>query len=207
MLNNRKTFEKLMAILQAVYPNVPLPNGLAELLWEDMVVEDLCRSERKLESEGATPAKAYYVVHGPVIVEGYVDGLPFTESIYRENTIVSLNAFMKQGVSVYTVTGLKDALVWSITHTCMLKIYRTWPQMKAMALQMALNYLELKRMQRSVLQALPEEERVLGFYTAFKGMLPVRKSPVSDSRITSYLAMPLRHLREIRTDLIARGLL
>lgn len=193
--------------LQAVYPNVPLPDGLDEYLWEEMEVEELCISERRLENEGAIPAKAYFVVRDPVLVEGYVDGLPFTESIYRENTIVGLNAFMKQDASVYTVTGTKDSLVWSITYDCMLEIYKRWPQMKEMALQTALDYLELKRAQRSALQALPEEERVFGFYTAFKGLLPVRKSPISDTRIASYLAMPLRHMRAMRTELMKRGLL
>ncbi|RZK69515.1 MAG: Crp/Fnr family transcriptional regulator [Pedobacter sp.] len=207
MLNNRKTFAKLVDRLQAVYPNVPLPDGLDEYLWQEMKVEELCIAERILEREGAVPAKAYFVVRGPVIVEGFVNGLPFTESIYRENTIVGLNAFMKQEVSVQTVTGMRDSLVWSIKYDCLLEIYKRWPQMEAMALQTALDYLELKRAQRSVLQALPEEERVFGFYTAFKGMLPVRRSPLSDSRIATYLAMPLRHMRECRMVLRNRGLL
>ena len=207
MLNNRKTFERLMAVLRAVDPKISLPAGFEEYLWANMQVEDLCRVERMLEQEGATPRKAYFVVRGLVIVEGYVNGLPYLQSIYRENTIVGLNAFMKHEVSLQSVSGTKDTLVWSISHKCMEEIYRTWPGLRAFALQTALNYLEVKQLQRSAFQALEEKERVLGFYQVYAGLLPVRKSRLSDKRIASYLAMPVRHMRGFRTALGKEGML
>jgi len=190
-----------MAALRSIYPNVPLPEGLEEFLWNHMIVEAFCKKKRVLEREGEVPKNAYYVLNGKVTVEGFADGLPYTECIYRENTIVALNAFLKQEKSLHTITATAGTLVWSISNETMLEMYQKWPEMKALALQAALNYMELKRAQRSSLLALPEEERAAEFYKAFKGLLPARQSPIRDAEIAGYLAMPLRALRYWRKRL------
>ncbi len=195
MLNNKNSFKKLIAALSSIYPNVPLPEGFDDFLWKRMIVEAYCKKRRNLETEGKVPEKAYYVLSGKVIVNGFVDGLPYTESIYRENTIVALNAFMKQENSLHTITATEGTLVWSISHEMMRDMYAKWPEMKAFALQAALIYMELKGSQRSTLLALPEEERVGEFYKAFTGLLPAKKSAIRDAEIGAYLAMPVRRLR------------
>ena len=103
---NRKTFDKLINQLKNVNPNVPLPAGFEEFLWERMKQVPMDHKKPTiLELEGLVPANAYYVVKGLVTVHGFVDGLPFTESIYRENTIVGLREFMEQCVSQHTAVA------------------------------------------------------------------------------------------------------
>ncbi|WP_316794276.1 Crp/Fnr family transcriptional regulator [Pedobacter frigoris] len=201
MLNNRKTFEKLMTLLRNIYPDVPLPEGFEEFLWIRMTVEPLYKKDKILEFQGEKPKNAYYVVSGLVTVHGYLDAVPFTESIYRENTIVALNAFMKREDAAHTITATKGTLVWSISHTAMEEIYKEWPPLKALALQTALNYLEMKKERRSSFLAMLAEDRVLEFYKAFKGLLPVRSSPIKDVDIASYLSTSLKSLRRNRGKL------
>ena len=206
MLNNRKTFEKLMTLLRNIYPDVPLPEGFEEFLWDRMKVEPFYRENKILEFQGEKPKNAYYVASGLVTVHGYLDGVPFTESIYRENTIVALNAFMKQKDADHTITATKGTLVWSISHTTMKEIYRKWPPLKAFALQTALNYLEMKKERRNSFLVMPDEERVLEFYIAFKGLLPPRNSPMEDKEIASYLLLSIDVLRRVRRKLKKAGL-
>ncbi|WP_169304300.1 Crp/Fnr family transcriptional regulator [Pedobacter frigoris] len=196
-----------MNLLRNIYPDVPLPEGFEEFLWNNMTVEPLYSKVRTLEFEGQKPKKAYFVVSGLVTVHGYVSGLPFTESIYREHTIVAMNAFMKQEDAVHTITATKDTLVWSISHAAMEEIYRRWPPLKSMALQTALNYLEMKRKRRNSFLAMPVEERVQEFYKAFKGLLPARTSLIADVDIASYLLVSIDVLRRIRRKLRKKGLL
>lgn len=190
-----------MTLLAGIYPDIPLPIGFDDFLWEHMVVESLCKVRRTLENEGGKPKKAYYVVSGLVMVQGFVDGLPYTASIYSENTIVAMNAFMKGIPARHTITALKDTMVWSISRSKMILLYDKWPEMKAMALQTALDYIELKKMQRSALLALPEEERLNVFYNDLKGLLPPKHSPLRDKEIASYLSMTEDSFRWYRNKL------
>lgn len=203
MLNevNRKTFDRLAGLLRSICPEIPLPLGFEQFLWEHMKVEPLCKVRRVLEWEGLKPKKAYYVVSGLVLVQGYADGLPYTASIYREHTIVAMNAFMKGKKAIHQIIGTRDAMVWSIRRESMLLLYQKWPEMKAMALQTALDYIELKKIQRSALLALCEEERVARFYQVFKGLLPPKQSPLRDKEIASYLSVSEDSLRWYRLKL------
>lgn len=207
MLNNRIPFERLMAILRAIDPDIPLPDELENYLWENMEVEPFCFVPRDLEREGSIPENAYYVVRGLVIVYAYENGIPYATSIYRENTIVALNCFMKQVESPYTITGIKNTLVWSISHTHMQKIYHDMKGMTEMALKTAMEYIEKKETQRYALLALEAEERVLKFYIQFNIFPPAKKSPVSDADIASYLSITVKALRWYRGKLKKQDLL
>lgn len=204
---NRKTFDRLMALLRAICPEIPLPVGFEQFLWQHMKVEPLCKVRRVLECEGLKPKKAYYVVNGLVLVQGFADGSAYTASIYREHTIVAMNAFMKGKKAIHQITGTRDALVWSIRRESMLLLYKQWPEMKAMALQTALDYIELKKIQRSALLALSEEERIIKFYEVFKGLLPPKQSPLRDKEIASYLSLTEDGLRWRRKKLKMQKLL
>ncbi|WP_316789654.1 Crp/Fnr family transcriptional regulator [Pedobacter frigoris] len=205
---NRKIFEKLIKLLRSINPKVPLPEGFDEFLFLRMrgVTMDHKR-ETFLEHEGDKPGNAYYVVSGLVLVYGYVDGIPFTESIYRENTIVALREFMEHDDATHTVVATKGTLVVRISAEAMDEIYRAWPPMEAFAMLTAMKYLEMKKDRRNSLLALLEEERVLEFYTAFAGLLPPKKSAIKDEDIASYLAMKLKKLRDVRYKLKTGGLL
>ena len=207
MLNNRIPFERLMAILRAIDPDISLPDELENYLWENMEVEPFCFVPRDLETEGSTPDNAYYVVRGLVIVYAYENGTPYLIKIYSENTIVALNCFMKQVKSTYTIASTKDTLVWSISHGHMQKIYEGMKGMKEMALKTAMEYIEKKESQRNALLALEAEERVLKLYSIFTTLLPAKKSPVSDTDIAAYLSITVKALRWYRAKLKKQGLL
>ena len=208
MLNNKTAFARLMALLKSIDPAVPLPAELEDYLWENMIVEEFCTKPRVLETEGKVPGQAYYVVRGFVIVYGFDEKQDrYVMRIYRENTIVALNCFMKQTVSVYTIVACKDTLVWSITIGHMKQIYEDMPGMEKMALKTALEYSAAKEDARARLLALDIEDRVLQFYKRYKGLLPSRKSPIRDACIACFLNMSLAVLRKTRRKLNDKGLL
>lgn len=208
MLNNKNAFARLMALLRSINPAVPLPDELDNYLWQHMIVEAFCSSSRVLENEGAVPARAYYVVRGFVIVYGFDLQLDrYVLRIYRENTIVALNCFMKQQVSVFTIVACKDTLVWSISDAGMKQLYKDMPDMETMALSTALKYSDGKELARAKLLAMKFEERVLHFYNRYVGLLPPKKSPIRDKCIACFLNMSVAVLRNTRAELRAAGLL
>lgn len=208
MLNNKNAFARLMALLRSINPAVPLPDELDNYLWQHMIVEAFCSSNRVLENEGAVPARAYYVVRGFVIVYGFDLHLDrYVLRIYRENTIVALNCFMKQQVSVFTIVACKDTLVWSISDAGMKQLYKEMPDMETMALSTALKYSDGKELARAKLLAMEFEERVLHFYNRYVGLLPPKKSPIRDKCIACFLNMSVAVLRNTRGELRAEGLL
>ncbi|TKC07676.1 Crp/Fnr family transcriptional regulator [Pedobacter frigoris] len=208
MLNNRKTFEKLMNVLHGINPDMPLPGPLEPYLWENMEPGPFCKQGRSLEHEGAVPKNAYYVVSGFVIVYGFNSKAErYVMRIYGENTIVAMDCFMRQQVSKYTIVGCKDTLVWSISNTHMQQIYKDLEGMKDVAWQTASKYSDHMEEMRSRLLSKPSEERVLKFYSYFKGLLPATKSPVRDVDIADYLQMSVDWLKKTRRLLKEKGLL
>ncbi|WP_316813856.1 Crp/Fnr family transcriptional regulator [Pedobacter heparinus] len=208
MLNNKNAFARLMALLCSIDPAVPLPDELEDYLWQHMIVEAFCSKSRVLENEGAVPAKAYYVVRGFVMVYGFDIKLDrYVMRIYRENTIVALNCFMKQTVSVFTIVACKDTLVWSISDARMKEIYEDMPGMETMALSTALKYSDGKEAARAKLLAMEVEERVFHFYNRYIGLLPPRKSPIKDKCVACFLNVSVGVLRRVREKLKTQGLL
>lgn len=208
MLNNKKAFARLMALLKSIDPDVPLPADLEGYLWKEMIVENFCTKARVLETEGKVPAKAYYVVRGFVMVYGFNKNLDrYVMRIYRENTIVALNCFMKQKLSEYTIIACKGTLVWSISHNHMKQIYADMEGMEELALKTALEYSAAKEAARAKLLAMDIEERILQFYKKYPGLLPPKTSPIRDACIACFLNMGIDLFRKKRRKLKNKGLL
>ena len=208
MLNNKKVLASLMDLLSKVDPNVPLPEELAAFLWSKAEVEPLCLKARDLESEGEIPGKAYYVVRGFVIVNGFDQYLDqYTFRIYRENTIIGMNCFMQQQLSDFTITACKGTLVLSLTHAHLQQAYQEVPGMEQLALKTALAYSDYKESSRAALLVLETAEKILRFYHQYKGLLPARQSPIKDASIARFLGMSIITLRRIRDKLFKKGLL
>jgi CRP-like cAMP-binding protein len=202
MLNNRKVFKRLMALLRKIDPKKPLPPELDDYLWKNMEVEDYCFKLKDLETEGKVPGKAYYVVRGFVIVYGFDEKLNrYVFRIYKENSIVALNSFMEQTVSTFTIVACKDTLVWSITDEEMQNIYGKMDGMHNVALKAALQYSDLQEEARAVLLALEVDERVMEFYKRYKGLLPPKHSPIRDACIACFLGIDRNLLRRTRKRL------
>lgn len=208
MLNNKRAFANLMALLSKIDPNIPLPDALGDYLFENMVSEAFCFKARTLETEGAIPKNAYYVVCGFVIVYGFDEKLDrFVFRIYRENSIVALNCFMKQVKSDFTIIACRNTLVLSISSSHMHQIYKNMPGMEQMALKTALEYGAMKEQSRASLLVLDIEERIFEFYQRYKGLLPAKRSPIKDTCIACFLNTSIDVLRKKRHHLKIRDLL
>jgi CRP-like cAMP-binding protein len=208
MLNNDKSFKRLMALLRSIDPKIPLPLELETYLLLWMIAEPYCTDERTLEHQGSVPKNAYYVVHGMVKVYGWSPkGYRYLQRIYRENTIVAMKCFMDQQESKYEIVACKDTLVWSISQDHMQKIYNKMDGMREMALKTAFQYSEAKEKLRNDLLALEVDERVLTFYRLFKGLLPARTGPIRDVDVASFLVISIDQLRQSRQRLRNQELL
>lgn len=201
MLNNKRSFDRLMVLLSKIDIKIPLPDALADYLWENMVVEPFCFSARTLEAEGTVPRNAYYVVCGLVMVYGFDENLErFVFRIYRENSIIALNCFMKQAKSAFTIVTCRGTLVWSISNQHMQHIYKSMPGMEQMALKTALEYGAVKEQARASLLSLDIAERVIQFYRRYYGLLPAKKSPIKDACIACFLSVTVPMLRKMRSN-------
>jgi len=208
MLNNDKSFKRLMALLCSIDPKNPLPLELETYLLLWMIAEPYCRKQRSLEYEGEVPKNAYYVVHGLVKVYAWCpNGYRYLYRIYREHTIVALKCFMDQEVSAFEIVACKDTLVWSISHVHMQTIYERMDGMREMALKTAFKYSEALEKLRTDLLALDVEARILEFYRLFKGLLPARTGPIRDEDSAGFLMMNGEILKRARTRLRKKGLL
>ena len=209
MLNNKIAFVRLMTLLKSIDPDVPLPEGLEDYLWENMMVEEFCIKTRRFEQEGAIPKNAYYVVRGFVMVYGYNHKLDrYVFRIYRENTIVAMDCFMQQEISEYCIWGCQDSLLWSISSGHMDTIYHRWEGMKDFAWKTASRYNATKEKSRNLLLGIEDTEtRILEFYNRYKGLLPPGKSPIKDKCIACFLGLTVNVFRKNRRKLRDKGLL
>lgn len=210
MLNNKIVFERLIALLENLDPEqkFELPDDLKYYLWQYMIVEEFCKQPFEFEKEGKTPKNAYYVVRGFVIVYGYNHQLDkYVFRIYRENTIVAMDCFMRQQVSAYCIWACKDTLLWSISAAHMEYIYENW-NLRAFALETSSKHNAAKEQSRASLLGIADiEMRVLEFYRRYKGLLPPPKSPIRDACIACFLDITVVQLRNVRARLKAKELL
>jgi len=208
MLNNDKSFKRLMNLLRGIDPKNPLPQELEDYLLMCMIVEDYCKKECMLEEEGKVPKKAYYVVRGKVKVYAYCsDGVRYLYRIYRDNTIVALKSFMEQEISEYDIVACRNTLIWSIGSGHMQYIYDAMPGMRELALKTALKYSEVTEKLRTDLLAKDMDTRVLDFYGIFDGLLPARTGPVRDEDVAAFLAITENQLKDARRRSRTKGLL
>lgn len=208
MLNDEKTFEELITVLQNITPDVHLPIMLRGKLWNEMEVEPVYTDVSVLEHEGEKPKNAYYVVTGFVMVYGYDERTDeYVWRIYPPGSIVALNCFMHRKRSLYTIKASKKALVWSVSAAVMKDIYDSMPGMREFALQTASEYDNRMERGRNVLLALDIDDRVRKFYMYYPVLLPAKRSPVSDDAVASFLALTKYQLQRTRNKLIRAGIL
>jgi CRP-like cAMP-binding protein len=210
MLNNKIVFARLIALLENLNPEekFELPEDLKDYLWKYMIVENLCKKPVRFEKEGKTPKNAYYVVRGFVVVFGYNDDTErYVFRIYRENTIVAMDCFMRQQKSFYCIWGCKDTLLWSISAAHMDYIYENWG-LRSFALETASKHNAAKERSRASLLGIEDVEmRVLEFYRRYKVLLPARNSPIRDACIASFLRISVSALKHNRDALLQKKLL
>ncbi|MBB5437347.1 CRP-like cAMP-binding protein [Pedobacter sp. AK017] len=209
MLNNKIVFARFMALLKSIDPDVPLPAELEDYLWKNMIVEALCNKACRIEEENKIPKKAYYVVRGFVLVYGYNHEQDrYLFRIYRANSIVAMDCFMRQQTSPYCIWLCKDTLLWSISSTCMDAVYKNWDGMKAFAFKTSSKHNAAKEQSRASLLGIEDiETRILEFYKRYKGLLPPKKSPIRDTCIACFLDTTKSILKRNRRNLKNKGLL
>ncbi|HKG05835.1 MAG TPA: hypothetical protein VKB19_05220 [Pedobacter sp.] len=208
MLNNKDVFEKLMALLRSIEPDKSLPPGLEDLLWAEMMVVDYCYQETELEPEGKTPANAYYVVSGFVMVYAWCpEGYRYLYRIYPENTIVAFTDFVNQKISAYLIVACRNTRVWSISNALIKKIYLKMPEMMVTALNVALHFSEYMERLHSDLLRLNADARVLKFYTDFPDLNVARTSPVVPADTAAFLSLTPAQLKKAKIRLKKKKLI
>jgi len=206
MLTTEVILDRIMAKLERIDPSVPLHKNLRPYLKGKMTRGPYYVRTKTLEWEGRIPRRAYYVVRGYVLIYGfdrYVNQYVFR--IYGEDTIVALNCFMKQRVSIYTICACRDTYVWSISNQQMLDIYNSMQGMENMARQAAMDFSTDAEQIRTDLLALEDYDRVETFYHLYPELLPAKRSPVRDRDVAEYLDLSRSKFRRIRLELMESG--
>jgi CRP-like cAMP-binding protein len=188
MLKNRNIFIRLMTVLRAIARRILLSKQFEDHLWEDMEEMTDIKTRRPLCRQGQIPTHAYFVVRG-MITLSYKDpsGKRHVTRMYRENRICGLISFILQLPSLYTIEVSKGAMLLSIDHQALTRLYQIDERLKEFVLVTSMHYEHYKEQFReNLLFDKTSNQKVEEFYEIFKGLLNTRRV-VLDEDIALYL--------------------
>jgi len=200
MLNNEKTLDKIMMLIQRADPTFALPVRLRSFLSKELTSQTLYQENTILHHQDAKVGLAYYVVTGFVQIYYYDEfGDKHTTRFYPEDTIVAMNSFMDEKESPFYIEVCTGSVLTSISLENMKYIYANMKGMQELSRKVS-SFFEGKELMRDRLLNRPAEERTALFYRRYPRLKPPTMF-VRDVSVASFLRLHPSSLRNCRAAL------